>query len=142
MKLNLKNISLAAIATLTLLAAPLVTVQSAQAEGGRRGQRLEQLNLSDTQTSQIEAIRSDARSQIQSVLTDEQQAQLENSESQGRRAMRELDLSDSQREEIRSIHEASREEVQSILTPEQQAQVEEMRAQHSERGARRGGGER
>ncbi|MGD1897462.1 MAG: Spy/CpxP family protein refolding chaperone [Phormidesmis sp.] len=137
MKLNFQTISLGALATLSLLAAPMVMTHSAHAQGdGRRGQHLEQLNLSEDQASQIEAIHNDARSQMESVLTDEQQAQLESSEDRGRRAWRQLNLSDSQREELQGIREASREEVNAVLTDEQQAQLEDMRA---ERGARRGG---
>ena len=138
MKFNLQTVAFSAIASLSLLAAPFVITQSAQAEGGRRGHHLEQLNLSDTQQAQIETIRTESRSQMRSVLTAEQQALLDNSESEGRRAWRQLDLSDTQREELRSIREAAREEVQAVLTAEQQAQLEEMREQRGRRGGRRG----
>ncbi|MEL6937581.1 MAG: Spy/CpxP family protein refolding chaperone [Cyanobacteria bacterium J06598_1] len=140
MKFNLKAVSFGAIATLSLLAVPLAMTHSAHAEGGRRGHHLEQLDLSEAQTADIEAIREGTRSQMQSVLTAEQRTQLENSENQGRRAFRQLDLSESQREQLRSIREASREEIKGVLTAEQQAQLEEMHEQRGRRGGRREGG--
>ncbi|MEL6603073.1 MAG: hypothetical protein AAFP20_07590 [Cyanobacteria bacterium J06614_10] len=140
MKFNLKTVSVGSLFALAMLIAPLSTVASAQAEGGRRGgHHLEQLDLSEAQTEQIEAIRADAREQIGDVLTSEQRATLENSEGRGRRAFRELDLSEDQRNEIRAIHEDSREQVNEILTPAQRQQVEEIRENHLERnGGQRG----
>ena len=138
MNLNLKTVAFAAIASFSLLAASTLMSQPAQAEGTRRGQALEQLNLSDAQRTEIEAIRSESRAQMRSVLTSEQQTQLDNSESEGRRIWRQLDLSDSQREEIRTLHTAAREEIQSVLTSEQQAQIEELRELRGRRGERRG----
>lgn len=126
---TLKAFSLAAIASLSLLATPLLSSQPAQA-GGRHRQVLEQLDLSDAQRAQIESIRSESREQMRAVLSAEQQALLDSRESEGRRVWRQLDLSDPQREEIRSIREATRTEVRSVLTEEQQAQLEELREQY------------
>ncbi|MEL6491663.1 MAG: hypothetical protein AAFV85_07470 [Cyanobacteria bacterium J06634_6] len=135
MKFNLKTVAIGSLAALALLAAPLGLVKASHAEGGRGGQHLEQLDLSEAQRTQIEAIRTDTRSQIESVLTADQQATLENSEQRGRRAFRELDLSEDQREQLRAIHEDSRDQVSEVLTDEQRSQLEEMREQ---RGDRRG----
>ncbi len=125
MKFNLKTAALTSFAAIVLLSAPLGMINTAQAEGGRSGHRLEQLDLTD------------ARAQMRSILTEEQIATLESSE--GRRAWRALDLSDSQREQLRSIREASREEISAVLTEEQRAQVQSMR---EERHGRRGGNRR
>ena len=133
MKFNLKTAAIGSLAALALLAAPLGLMKSVHAEGGGRGHHLEQLDLSDAQRSQIEAIRTNTRSQIDSVLTANQQATLENSEQRGRRAFRELDLSEDQREQLREIHEASRDRVSSVLTDAQRSQLEERREQRSER---------
>lgn len=137
MKFNLRTVSFVSLAAIALLSAPVGIVSEAQAEGGRRSQRLEQLDLSADQFEQIQAIRTDARSQIDSILTDEQRATLAGRED--RRAWRELDLSDSQREQIRSVYEASRAEASAILTTEQQAQLEAMREnrQHRRNSRRR-----
>ncbi len=136
MKFNLKTIFLTSFAAIALLSAPLSMTNAAQAEDGeRRGsQRFEQLNLTDNQSAQIQAIRANSRSQVQSVLTAEQRATLESTE--GRGAWRELGLTDSQREQVRSIREASRAEVSSVLTEDQRAQLQSMR---EGRPGRRGG---
>ncbi|NJM99759.1 MAG: hypothetical protein HC800_23800 [Phormidesmis sp. RL_2_1] len=91
-------------------------------ESGARGPRLEELNLTAEQSAQIEAIRANTRSQMGALLTDEQRATLDNSESP-RQAMRSLDLSDEQREQMRAIHAASREQIAAVLTEEQRQQL-------------------
>ena len=111
-------------------------MQPAQAEGGRRGRLMEELNLTEAQSEQIEAIHADSRDQIQDVLTAQQRAELNNSE-QPRRAFRDLDLTEEQREEIQSIREESREDISAVLTDEQRAQIQELRAQHQGRRSRR-----
>ncbi|MEM9151984.1 MAG: hypothetical protein AAGB19_16230 [Cyanobacteria bacterium P01_F01_bin.3] len=143
MKFNLKKFSLVGLAAATLLASPVLVNQSAHAEGGRRGEVLEQLDLTDAQASEIESIREDAKAQMRTVLTPEQQATLENSEVRGRRAFRQLDLSESQREQLQAIRESSREEVSEVLTSEQLEQLEELREEYEgRRGERRSGVER
>jgi len=149
MTFNFKTFAFAGFSAIALLATPFVMTPSAHAEGGRRGNALEQLDLTDSQSSQIEAIRDDAKAQVQTVLTAAQRATLENSEARGRRAFRELDLSEAQREEMRAIREASREEISAVLTDAQREQLESMRAEReSRRGegrraeGRQGGGER
>lgn len=137
MKLNLKTIALGGAAALTLLAAPLAANRIAYAAGGGCGDRFEALNLTESQTTQIEAIREDARAAVQAVLTDDQRAALDDAEGREKRGVwRSLDLSDEQREQIRAIKEDSREEVQAVLTDEQRQQLEELR--QNRRGARRG----
>ena len=140
MTFNFKSLVLGGVAAIALLSAPLAMLSSAEpGDGSRRGARFEQLNLTDAQTAQIESIREDARNQMRSVLSAEQQATFDAARQEGRRARRELDLSDAQREQIRSIREASKEEINAVLTADQREQLEQMREQRSERrGNRRG----
>lgn len=138
MKFNLKTAAIGSLAALALLAAPLGLMKIAHAEGVGRGDRFEQLNLSDAQRTQLEAIRTDTRSQVEAILTTEQQTALENSEERGPRAFRQLDLSEDQRQQLRAIYEDSREEISAILTDEQRSQIEDMRQQRIDRrGSRR-----
>ncbi|NEP19997.1 MAG: hypothetical protein F6J97_24435 [Leptolyngbya sp. SIO4C1] len=131
MKLSLKTLSFGSLAALALLAASLTLVKSVNA-GGDRG-HFEQLNLTEAQSTQIEAIRSDTRSQIEAVLTPEQQASLDDSES-FRRGLKALDLSDDQRSQIRSIHASSREQIEAVLTEEQRQQLLAARDRRGHRG--------
>lgn len=137
MKFNLKSLAMGSVAAIALISAPLAMTSSARPGGpGHMREAFEQLDLTDAQSDQIEAIFTDARAQVGEVLDAEQQATLEAAMENGRRAWRELDLSDEQRDQLRSIREASREEVKEVLTAEQLEQLEDMRAQ---RGNRRGG---
>ena len=105
---KLKTIAFGGLTALTLIALPLtMTHLSARADGmdsDRGGHALEQLNLSANQTSQIEAIRADTKSQMQAVLTPEQQTA---AAANGGHGWRQLNLSDAQRSQMRSIHEAA-----------------------------------
>ncbi|MEL7223962.1 MAG: Spy/CpxP family protein refolding chaperone [Cyanobacteria bacterium P01_D01_bin.36] len=143
MKFNFKTFALAGFSAIALIASPFVMSHSAQAEGGRREQVLEQLDLTADQSAQLASIREDAKAQVQTVLTAEQQATLNSSESIGRQELRQLDLSESQREQLRAIREATREEVSEVLTAEQREQLDELRAERGGRGeGRRGEGPR
>lgn len=122
----------AATAVVSIAALPIF---SANAEG-RGGRLAEELNLSAAQQEQVDALREQTRSQIQNVLTPEQQATVEAAIANGenpRRALRSLSLTEDQRTEMREIKDSKRTAMQDILTPEQRAQFEEMR------GSRRGG---
>ncbi len=136
MKFNLVSITLGSLAALTLVVAPFGMMRFAHAEGGGRGHHLEQLNLSDEQAAQIEALRTSAHDQMEAILTDEQRTALESSENQGRRAWRQLDLSEDQRSQLRTIRESTREQIGALLTDEQRQQMEAM---HEGRRGRRGG---
>lgn len=126
MKLKLKSISLGGLAAVALLAAPLALLKSANAEGsGHQGPNFEQINLTEAQSSQIEAIRTDSRSQISALLTPEQRTAFANSA--GRGGFRELDLTDEQRSQIRTIKKGSREQISAVLTDEQRQELMAMR---------------
>ncbi len=119
MKANFKAISFGGLVALSLCAVSLSPVKPAQAESGQPGHRLEQLNLSADQSTQIEAIHTNSHSQIEAVLTPEQRAVVESSESP-RKAMRSLDLTDEQRSQIKTIRDNTRTEINAVLTAEQQ----------------------
>lgn len=142
MKANFKVISFGGLVALSLCAAPFNLVKPAQAEGGQPGHRLEQLNLSAAQSTQIEAIHTNSHSQIEAVLTPEQRAVVESSGSK-REAMRSLDLSDEQRSQIKTIRDNTRTEINAVLTAEQQQQLAAM-PEGGPRGGRGGnhGGQR
>lgn len=95
-------------------------------EGGRhgRGDRFEALNLTDDQSAQIEAIRTETKSQMDALLTPEQRATLGEG-NEGRRGFRNLNLSDEQRQQMQAIHQASHEKINAVLTPEQRQQLPE-----------------
>jgi protein CpxP len=101
---------------------------------GGRGpeQALAALNLSPEQQSQIDQIRTNTRSQIEAVLTEEQRSTFQSNAGEGnfRQAFRALNLSDEQRTEIHSIMDASRESVGNVLTEEQKQQLQENRRVH------------
>lgn len=120
---------LAAAATVSLLA-PIVGAQSLPERGGP-GKFAEELDLSAEQQEQIEAIRAQKREQRATILTAEQQAQLQAAIDAGqspRRAMRALDVSEEQRDRLRTLRESARESVSAVLTEEQRQQLGELRA--------------
>ncbi len=136
MKLNLKTIALGSLAAVTLLAAPLALVKAASADGdGHRGPNFEQLDLTDAQSAQIEAIRTEARSQLETVLTPEQQSAIESSESP-REGLRSLDLTEAQRSQMRVLLESSREQINALLTDEQRQQLIAARPDRGGQGER------
>ena len=128
MKLNLKTISFGILAA-TLLTTPLVLMKAADAvDGDRHSAKFEQLNLTEAQTAQIEAIRTETHSQVETLLTPEQRTALENTES-GRGGLRGLDLTDEQRSQIRTLKEGSREQINAILTDDQRQTLETLRSE-------------
>lgn len=129
MKINFKVLGLAA-ASLALIAG----VRAAQALPSRA---VESLNLTEQQQAEFDSLRTETRSQIEAILTDEQasaaQASIESGEPL-HQALRELDLTDAQRSEIRTVMEGTREAGQAILTTEQQQQLAQHRAGRKGRG--------
>ncbi|MEM9806378.1 MAG: Spy/CpxP family protein refolding chaperone, partial [Cyanobacteria bacterium P01_D01_bin.56] len=94
----------------------------------------EELNVTPEQQAELDAIRENAHSQMDTVLTDDQLATLEGTTGRDRkRAMRQLDLSEEQRTQIRSIRQDSRAAVEEVLTDEQQAQLQAMKEERHER---------
>lgn len=138
MKANFKAISFGGLIALSLLGASLSLVKPVHAERGQRGNYLEQLNLSADQSAQIEAIHTNSRRQMEAVLTPEQRAAVDSSESP-RRAMRSRNLTDEQRSQIKAIRDTTRTEINAVLSAEQQQQLATMPKGGSEG---RGGGHR
>ena len=132
--------------TCGLLTAAMVAVPSMLKPSSAQAlppQVIEELDLTAQQQSELEAIRENTRTQVQSLLTAEQQSALQASTDDGtppHQAMRSLDLSDEQRQEIRSIMGDSREAVEGVLTEAQQQELRELMA--SRRGNREKGGKR
>ena len=108
--------------------------QERQANGrSRMNATFEQLDLTEDQQAQMATIRSNARSQIEAILTDEQRQQaeaaLQADDGNLRQALRAANLTDEQQQQIRLIMESSRDAAFEVLTPEQQQQLEQMRQQ-------------
>lgn len=110
-----------------------------QTKGGEgRGSRFDELDLSEAQQSQIDAIRANTRSEVEAVLTAEQRSTLAatlGEDGNFRHALREVDLSEDQRTEIRSIMEGTRDEIGEVLTDDQKEQLQQ--AMQNRRGGRR-----
>ncbi|MBE9129141.1 MULTISPECIES: Spy/CpxP family protein refolding chaperone [unclassified Coleofasciculus] len=118
---------LASIAAIALTTAPMAV----------RAQPpfMEELNLTAEQKAQLEQIRESTDSQIEQILSPEQQQQFQTirTERQRVRGAREaLNLSDEQRDQMREIHQSAREQMQNVLTEEQRQQMRE--AMQSRRG--------
>ena len=129
-KMSLKTLAISSLTVLTLGLTSLASAETARAEGGYRWQFLEQLDLSEAQSDELETIRAATHSRIQAVLTDDQQAKLEAAREAGQtrqQAWQSIELNDAQRSQIRAISEDAREEMQSVLTAEQRQQLQEMR---------------
>jgi protein CpxP len=104
----------------------------------------EELELTDTQRSELETIFSTRRAEVQALLSEEQQAAfaaaLEADPGNFRAAFQAVDLSDDQRAEVREIMASSREDISNVLTEEQRQQLRE--AMQERRGDRDGSGRR
>ncbi|MEH2144218.1 Spy/CpxP family protein refolding chaperone [Nostoc sp.] len=127
---------------------PVLLAQSPQKERGP----WKDLNLTDAQKTQIQAIRRDSRTKMEAVLTPEQKAKLEaakqarRAEWQARKAQgqtgqqqpgqhhgrgkgdfADLNLSEAQKTQIRQIRESEKQQIQAVLTPEQRQKIEQFR---------------
>lgn len=103
MKLNRKAFLWAGVAAGVMAIAPLAAI--ADPPGGMGGPRsgpLEQLNLTDAQRQQLQAIRENSRRQIEAVLTAEQRQQLETRRAEMERRREEFaNLTPEQRQQLR-----------------------------------------
>ena len=94
----------------------------------------EELNITPEQQTELDAIRENAHSQVDAILTEEQLIALEGTTGRDRkRAMGQLDLSEEQRTQLQDIRETSRAAVDEVLTEEQQAQLQAMKEERHER---------
>ncbi|NEZ67341.1 hypothetical protein D0962_32070 [Leptolyngbyaceae cyanobacterium CCMR0082] len=93
----------------------------------------EGLNLTSEQQAELNAIKDNARTQIEAILTEDQVAELDGQTGRDRRqAMRSINLSEEQRTQLQAIREASRASADEVFTDEQQAQLQAMRANRIE----------
>ncbi len=124
---HLGLISLAA--TATLMMAPLtLTAANAQAYP-----LLQELELSDDQQAAVQDIFQDFRSDLDDILTDEQQEQFRTvyQELQDVQAAAQAihNLTDSQKEDIREVLQDTQADLSEVLTDEQLAELQEIRQQ-------------
>lgn len=88
------------------------------------------LGLTEAQKTRMKEIRERTQTQIQQLLTPEQQAQLQTQQQAGNRkrgGFKNLNLTASQQEQIKQIRAAAKQEMESILTPEQRQMMEQNR---------------
>ena len=96
-------------------------------------QMAEELNITPEQQAEVDAIKEDTRSQVGTVLTQEQLATLEGKTGRDRaQAMRSLDLSEDQRTQLQEIRDQSRAAADAVFTDEQRTQLQAVRAERVE----------
>jgi periplasmic protein CpxP/Spy len=148
----MKRQILSLLAGATLIVTPLIAnTQPASAYGfgggGLPGHMMKDLNITEQQKTQLQAIREKTRSRIEAVLTDAQKQQLaatkqqkmaelkqrresgqKRGEGKGKRGgmkgvFESLNLSEQQKSQIKTIMQESRKEMSSVLTAEQKAKI-------------------
>ncbi|MDZ8223907.1 MULTISPECIES: P pilus assembly/Cpx signaling pathway, periplasmic inhibitor/zinc-resistance associated protein [unclassified Nostoc] len=125
---------------------PVLLAQTPQKERGP----WKELGLTDTQKTQIQAIRRDSRTKMEAVFTPEQKAKLDaakqarRAEWQARKAQgqtgqrqpgqrrgkggyADLNLSEVQKTQLRQIRESEKQQIQAVLTAEQRQKLEQFR---------------
>ncbi len=126
MKLKITSI-LAGVLALTAIATPVIVhAQPADLPGPIPQRMFSGLNLTEAQKAQLKQIGQSTRSQIQAVLTPQQQEQMKQVRAQ-REKLREtvtsLNLTAEQKTKIREIMQSTRQQMEGVLTPEQRAQL-------------------
>ncbi|MBG1263903.1 Spy/CpxP family protein refolding chaperone [Nostoc commune] len=120
---------------------PVLLAQTPQKEKGP----WKELDLTDAQKTQMQAIKRDSRTKMEAVFTPEQKAKLEAAK-QARQAQRQagqgqrqpgerrgkggyadLNLTEAQKTQIRQIRESEKQQIQALLTPEQRQKLEQFR---------------
>jgi Spy/CpxP family protein refolding chaperone len=84
------------------------------------------IELTQKQETQLAQIRSQTRAQIESILTSDQQNQLQAALARGeamRNAFASIDLSPEQKTQLRTTFESVRTQIANIITPEQRQQI-------------------
>jgi periplasmic protein CpxP/Spy len=94
----------------------------------KKGDYLNELNLTPEQKTKMQAIWKSTRAQIDEVLTPEQRQQLAANQGQSRKdKWKSLNLTDDQKAKMKAIRQSSQDQMNAILTPEQQAKVKTYR---------------
>ncbi|MEM9925494.1 MAG: Spy/CpxP family protein refolding chaperone, partial [Cyanobacteria bacterium P01_D01_bin.50] len=123
--MKLKKLSfLASAIALTLTAIPFTAqadINSSEpvivAQGRKEG-KLQRLNLTDEQKTQMQAIKEDARAQMKEILTQDQLEKLETAKANGQKkrgVWRTLNLTEDQKAELKKIRESKRSQIEAIL---------------------------
>jgi len=122
-------------------------VESPKKHRGQRG-AWKNLNLTQDQKDRMKQIRTDTRTKIEAVLTDEQRQKLQDAKAnrgQRQHGQRQngqrpqggpfasLNLSDDQKAQIKQIMESSKQDIQAVLTPEQQQKIQDFKNAHPRR---------
>jgi Spy/CpxP family protein refolding chaperone len=133
----------AGIATLSIVAAPFIlNAQKSNAFPPEGPPGLSQLNLTPEQQSKLDQMRDNVDSQIEGILTPEQQQHFRKTRElreQLRQEMEALNLTADQKKQMHSIMEANRGQMDGILTDAQKAQLRQERQSHM---GEHGGGRR
>jgi periplasmic protein CpxP/Spy len=108
----------------------------------------DQLNLSDQQKTQLKQIQDDTRTQMEAVLTADQQAKLKAAMQQHRQdqgqgqnhqrrqdSMASLNLSDEQKAKMKEIMQAQKTRMDAVFTPEQKQQMHQQWQQQHQQDA-------
>jgi periplasmic protein CpxP/Spy len=153
MPMLLGAIALGAIATpfavnaqANLSAQPLLAqAQQGQQRQGKEGKegKWAKLNLTDAQKEQMRQIKEETRTQMQSILTPDQQAKLQaamqNGQGRNRQAWREIkeSLSEEQKAQMRTLMEQQKSRIEALLTDAQKQQLEQMKQEWQQRRQQR-----
>ncbi|MFM7885647.1 MAG: Spy/CpxP family protein refolding chaperone, partial [Pseudanabaena sp.] len=125
---NLKKVLAITCVTMAIGATTIPNVVSAQVatqpSTSTRGE-WKKLNLTDTQKSQLKAIRENAKTQRQNVFTPEQRAIMEQARQSGNRdgVSESLNLTEAQKQQLRAISQNTKTQIDNVLTPEQKQQL-------------------
>ncbi len=129
MKLKITSI-LAGILALGAIATPIIahaeTTPDSDGLGPIPQQIFSSLNLTAAQKAQLKQIGQSTRSQIQGLLTPQQQQQMQQVRAEGqklREMVKGLNLTLEQKTKIREIMQASRQQMEGVLTPQQREQL-------------------
>jgi len=111
-----------------------VVAQNAPQPNGQRegrGNKFEQLNLTDAQKAQIQQIKQSTRQQMDAVFTPEQKEQLRVAREQRQRPN--ITLTDAQKAQMKAIRESDKSQMDAVFTPEQKQKLEELHQQWRQR---------
>jgi periplasmic protein CpxP/Spy len=131
------SIALGAGAVIAPLSTGFAFAQTPSPQPHHQSRQLSGLNLTQQQQDQIDQIRNQTRSQVESILSETQRTQIRTAMQQGqdfRAAAAAANVSADQQAQIRQIFQASRQQMASVLTPDQQQQLQQhMREHHQNR---------
>ncbi|NMG21151.1 Spy/CpxP family protein refolding chaperone [Brasilonema bromeliae] len=110
---------------------PLVVAQSQEKEGS-----FQRLGLTSDQKAKIKEIRTNTRTEVDKILTEQQREQLKTARQnrQGKGGFAALNLSDDQKNQLKQVMQSQKTQIEAVLTPEQKQQLQKYR---QEKGARR-----